>query len=291
MVEIDISMADRPPRKRRWFSFSLRTFLAGVFLIAIVLMPLAHRWHRYHQQKATIDSLENAVGVEYYRESRLPGWRYLLTNEQLADDVHHIHEWDLLNDGDLKLLPMFRRLETLQANGVSNITPLAELTQLKVLYLIGTTVTDITPLADLTQLRELCLNGTSVRDITPLAGLTQLNELYLDGTSVTDITPLAGLTQLKVLDLNGTSVTDITPLAALTQLNELYLGGTNVADITPLAGLTQLTHLSLEETSVTDLTPLAKLENVAIYVDIHEPDQLAIPVELQGRVRTPEGIK
>ena len=193
-------MSDQPPRKRRWFSFSLRAFLAGVFLIAIALGVLTHRWHRYQHQKATIASLGH---VEYYRDSRLQWWRYLLTNEQLADDVRRVGAYGSLNERDLKSLRMFRRLEKLwlRSDSISDITPLAGLTQLKTLYLLGTDVTDISALSKMTQLEELYILLTPISDITPLAGLTQLKLLYLYKTEVTDISALSKMTQLEMMNI------------------------------------------------------------------------------------------
>ncbi len=223
MVEIEIFMADQPPRKRRWFSFSLRTFLASVLLIAIALGFFAHRWQRYQHQKATIESLQSRFTLKYYRDSRLPWWKYLVTNERLADDVREIVAYPLY-DEDLESLRMFRRLEFLILDGgsISDITPLADLTQLKYLHLERTEATDISALSKMTQLETLAIIEARIADITPLTELTHLEELWLWGTEVTDITPLAGLTQLKYLYLNGTSVADLTPLAKLANV-EIYV--------------------------------------------------------------------
>ena len=67
------------------------------------------------------------------------------------------------------------------------------------LYLGGTAVSDVSPLAALTQLTELYLDGTAVSDVSPLAPLTQLEQLYLNYTDVSDVSPLLGL------NLPGTS--------------------------------------------------------------------------------------
>src|SRR4030042_188264 len=93
------------------------------------------------------------------------------------------------------------------------------------LDLDGTPVTELAPLAGLTQLTTLDLAGTPVTELAPLAGLTQLTTLYLGWTPVTDLAPLAGLTQLMMLYLDGTPVTELAPLAGLTQLTTLDPGG------------------------------------------------------------------
>ena len=143
-------------------------------------------------------------------------------------------------------------------NSISDVSPLAALTQLTELDLGGTYVSDVSPLAALTQLTELHLGGPA-SDVSPLAALTQLTYLNLGYTAVSDVSPLAALTQLTRLDLGGTYVSDVSPLAALTQLTRLDLGGTYVSDVSPLAALTQLTRLDLGSPVVSDVSPLANL--------------------------------
>ena len=142
---------------------------------------------------------------------------------------------------------------------ISELDPLAGLTELKSLDLRSTKISDLGPLAGLTALQFLDLAGAQVLHLNPLAGLTALKALDLDGTQVADIGPLAGLTALVSLDLDGTQVLDIGPLASLTALKSLDLVGTKVSDLAPLAGLTALESLDLRDTQVSDLNPLAGL--------------------------------
>ncbi len=107
-------------------------------------------------------------------------------------------------------------------------------------FLDRTNISDLTPLAALTQLQELHVNSTGVSDLTPLAALTQLQELCVNGTEVSDLTPLAGLTHLRRLDIGFTQICDLMPLAGLTHLEDLDVRDTQVCDLMPLAGMTQL---------------------------------------------------
>ena len=148
------------------------------------------------------------------------------------------------------------------SNDISDLTPLAGLTNLARLILIRTNVSDLTPLAGLTSLTRLSLGDNSISDLTPLAGLTSLTWLSLYTNSVSDLTPLADLTNLTSLYLGDNSLADLTPLAGLTSLTQLFLSSTSVSDLTPLAGLTNLTWLSLGDNSLADLTPLAGLTSL-----------------------------
>ena len=68
-------------------------------------------------------------------------------------------------------------------------------------------ISDLTPLAGLTNLTELVLDDNNISDITPLAGLTNLEVLQLGENKISDLTPLAGLTYLEVLELWENNIT------------------------------------------------------------------------------------
>ena len=140
----------------------------------------------------------------------------------------------------------------LTGTGVTDLRPLAKLSNLERLDLDGTGVTDLGPLAKLSNLVCLNLNRTGVTDLGPLAQLSNLETLYLYGTGVTNLRPLAKLSNLETLNLNGTGVTNLRPLAKLSNLESLYLDETGVTDLGPLAKLSNLGELRLNGTAVTD---------------------------------------
>ena len=142
---------------------------------------------------------------------------------------------------------------------ISDISPLAKLTNLQTLAIYGNSISDISPLSELTQLRTLTILRGYIRDISPLANLTQLTELTIANNLITDITSLSGLTQLTTLSLYSNPLSDISPLANLKNVTDLRLTGNNISDISPLAGLAQLKKLSISENFISDLAPLAGL--------------------------------
>jgi len=95
-------------------------------------------------------------------------------------------------------------------------------------------ISDVTGLEYMHDLRYLHLASNQITDITPLQNLTNLNWLYLWGNQITDITPLQNLTNLYGLNLGDNQITDITSLQNLTNLQELYLYDNHITDITPL---------------------------------------------------------
>ena len=112
-----------------------------------------------------------------------------------------------------------------------------------VLYLEYNQISDIKPLAGLTNLTELYLSINEITDIRPLEGLTNLTKLSLARNKVSDIKPLAGLTKLIVLYLGDNQIRDIKPLKGLRNLTDLLLNNNQIIDIKPLAGLTDLIEL------------------------------------------------
>ena len=158
----------------------------------------------------------------------------------------------------------------------NDIAVLAKIFQLERLSIAGG-VSDLTPLADLTQLRELRLFETKVTDLSALSKMTGLKELCIEAP-VTDITPLATLTQLRRITLKNTRVVDISALSTMTKLEELQIEAP-ISDIKPLTELPQLRVLWLLNSEVTDLTPLTK--SVESNVVVSRDD--TIQVEFPGR--------
>ena len=148
---------------------------------------------------------------------------------------------------------------------ITDLSPLAGLTNLEDISLNADYVTDISAFAGLTNLRSIHLVRSQVSDLSPLAGLTNLVTLQFAASQITDITPLAGLTNLTSLDLSWNQISDITPLAGLTNLHSIWLPVNQITDITPLAahinnGRSNLLHLRLSDNQISDLTSLTDFE-------------------------------
>ena len=135
------------------------------------------------------------------------------------------------------------------------------------LYLPGKNISDLTPLAGLTNLKELYLHHNSISDISPLKGLTGLKELSLEDISIQgNISVLANLTQLEWLSLVNNGISDISPLKGLTNLKRLDLARNEISDVTPILDLTNLKWLDISHNNISDLSPLEGLrENITLF--------------------------
>ena len=166
----------------------------------------------------------------------------------------------------------------LDINGISDLSPLAELNSLMQLHLYLNEIVDVAPLSGLTNLQRLNLSWNEISNVIPLAGLTSLVNLDLAGNPITDINPLSELTNLLSLNLHGvpiadfstvvryarltwlnlshTQISELNILTGLIDLEEIYLSGNQIVDIATLSGLTNLTTVWLDRNGITDISAL-----------------------------------
>ncbi len=163
--------------------------------------------------------------------------------------------------------PHLKRLG-LSNNLISDISPIASLTDLTYLNLYDNPISDISPLSGLTNLTYLNFQYSNISDISPLSGLNHLTTLSLSHSAISDISPLLGLNHLETLKLADNNISDISPIASLTNLRSLILGHNPISDISPLLGLNHLETLNLNSSNISDISALAdmnRLEELSLY--------------------------
>jgi len=178
-----------------------------------------------------------------------------------------------MDDGDDSVFDLsvlsadkFKNLETISAQyfDVKGFDTVASHTGLKNLFVYNAGITDISPVKDLTKLESLVFNGAEIKDISALANLTELKSLNADVEGVTDISVVKGLTKLETLALSGTGITDISAVAELASLKSLAVTNTSVATLPSFEKLTNLEELNLSANKLTDITALSVLSNEKI---------------------------
>ena len=217
-----------------------------------------------------------------------------------------------LTDADFEALQEFPNLTKLEITypeglGMSDLTPLSELTgltylrvrtqgltsldgietltRLETLNIDGQDATfpSLEPLGHLTELKNLRLpiydeNLEIYADLTPLANCTKLESLRIDH-KVADLSPLSGLKQLVSLNISDgymglSGYQTLDPLKALTNLKSLSLRNYNIQDLTGLENLHALENLYIETgdqlTDISALRDLEDLTNVTLQLDGHE---------------------
>ncbi|MBQ5959933.1 MAG: TIR domain-containing protein [Firmicutes bacterium] len=141
-----------------------------------------------------------------------------LTGNQAFTDLK------LLNTAVLKTL-------NIDGTGVVNLSSLAEADNLNYLYASDTKVTDISPLADLTELRTLALNRTGIKTIDKVFQSLRLQTLQFADCGITSMSGFENLTVLTEVDLSGNQLTDISWLyKSAESLKEVHLAGNPLTD-------------------------------------------------------------
>lgn len=144
---------------------------------------------------------------------------------------------------------------------MGDITSLSEielLTNLEELAILGTAqnyfeLSDLTPLSELTNLKVLSIQYSNITDLDPLSNLKNLESLNLNENQIVDTTPLKDLNNLKYLTLErNRTMTNFAGLTSLSSLESLYMFNTGVNDLSVLSGLQNLTYLDVERNKITN---------------------------------------
>ncbi len=150
----------------------------------------------------------------------------------------------------------------LNNNQISDLSPIADLINLRVLNLWNNPVSNLSSVRGLKNLYELSFGLTSVSDLSPIAGLINLEWLHFYGAPVSDLSPISGLINLRGFAFSSKSISDLSPVTGLINLEWILTWGSPISDLSPVAGLTKLDYLEVAGAEISDLTPVAGLANL-----------------------------
>ena len=185
-----------------------------------------------------------------------------ITQEDM-DRLKHLSAYrsDIINLSGLESAKHLEEL-ILGGNPISDLRPLAGLTNLWRLIVPNCQISDISPLSSLRQLVELNFRENPISDLTPLVGLTTLKYIDLSQCLIDDLSPLLSLENLYTLQLNDNQIMDVRLISQLTSLRKLELERNQIIDIRPLSTLTSLRHLDLQHNQIGDVRPLSTLTSL-----------------------------
>lgn len=109
--------------------------------------------------------------------------------------------------------------------GISSLRGMECMDDLRSVYLNANEVSDVSPLGALAELRVLELEGNALTTVDALGSLSNLLSVNLSGNQIERVDALAGAVELRVLSVFSNQITDISALDALTNLTFLGLGG------------------------------------------------------------------
>ena len=106
----------------------------------------------------------------------------------------------------------------LHENNIQDLTPLSNLTKLKILLLNDNVIEDIAPLANLKNVTLLNLNNNQLTNLQMLKNIPHMHYLYIPHNKVNDITPLDHFKELDFFDYSFNQISDISSINNLTEL-------------------------------------------------------------------------
>ncbi len=177
---------------------------------------------------------------------------------------------------------------------ISDISLLANFTELEVLDLRDNHIHDMTPIESLLKLTYLDISQNPIDDhsLLSLENLTELRELNIRETGVTNLDVLSGLTKLTYLNIHSNTLIDsISFISQLTQLEELIAQNIPIGDqINLLSNLTNLKRINLQNTGITSLTVLKDLMEAGALQDI-PMDGVVAEVNIGANLLTEEDYR
>ncbi len=138
-------------------------------------------------------------------------------------------------------------------NAVTDLSPLAELSNLERLYIDGNAVTSVEALASHSQLITLAIRDNRITSLLPLENLTSLEYLNAEGNRIQALPSFSGSESLKYVYLRSNDIEDASGLANLPNLETLDLSSNQITSTLELTGLEKLKTLMLSDNEITAL--------------------------------------
>ena len=163
---------------------------------------------------------------------------------------------------DLKGLIEVRTL-SLKYNNIEDITPIASLINIRDLYLSGNKIKEFDTFTNFKRIISLDVSNNGLLDLEGIEKIWWLKDLNAGQNRIFEINVLENMKELKYLDLSKTRVEDMSPVSNLINLERIILNGNQLFyNIYPLAKLENLKSLHMMETSIQDISILSKLKNL-----------------------------
>lgn len=220
-----------------------------------------------------------------------PNDPYEIALGRIADVVQSGDSVLVLEDLGLDRIPAeIAQAETVSAlhmkgNMVTDLSPLAGLTNLRYLYIARNFVRDLTPVETLTNLDTIDCTSNHVQSLTPLLKCTKLVEIYASTNKIEAVGELAELSKLSVLDISYNEVQDITALMMLSGLRQLYVNDNKIQSIQFVPVIASLERLAVggnplrpdQVDALKDLTSLTELSIDRLGLTRLPTELLALP--------------
>lgn len=171
-------------------------------------------------------------------------------------DNNPISDLSALTNFDLKAF-------SIKNIGLTDITPVACLTQLKELYIDDNNVVTLEPLSVCENLEIISVNNNSISNFNGLEHSLKLSEVFANGNKINSLKGLENATVLSSLSLNDNLLNDISVIPkSKDTLQILYLNDNKISDISLLSECTALKQLYINDNSIATLQPLLNCKDL-----------------------------
>lgn len=225
----------------------------------------------------SLTDLRYFVGLESLTAHDIPAADYAFLAE-----MPHLKNLSLsgcsLSSDALKYIGGCTELETLDLSncGISNISALSTLNQLKVLNLDDNSINNLTALGKCTALEELHICRNAVTALTPLASLSNLKILDVSLNSIDTIAPIIKCTSLSELNVSDNKLTDLEGIGSLKNLTSLIASKNEIESVEGIEKCTKLEVFNLANNLLVDISGLANIKTLTD-INIDYNDVLEVP--------------
>ena len=201
-----------------------------------------------------------SVKSEYHLDYKFP--RYEFAKKELYD-YNRVESFLLssFNDNSISCEKVRERLAKLKTLEMATVPPKKiAMDRLKRKTWTIKGITDISPLAEFTNLEYIHIGQNSIRSIEPLKGMTKLKVLKMGKNDIEDVSPLANLKELQVLELFENMIEDITPLKSLNNLEYLSVFGNYLGSLVKHSKMSSSKKKAQEKENLKTFNSLTKLK-------------------------------
>ncbi|MCP5168944.1 MAG: hypothetical protein H6999_04225 [Hahellaceae bacterium] len=233
--------------------------------------------------KSCIDNARTLNEMQNANDPTIQKWRDVMDITEL--DCIDVPVNDLTGLGELRALRSFFVGSETELSELTDISALADLPELRTLYLYGNKVENLDVLALLPFLNSIHLSNMPNADVSSLASVADLTFLHLINVPAFNLDFLQNL-PVKSLLLDGNGLTSVDTLSSKVDMEELRIYNNEITDISALAPLVNLSLFKVVGVPLTNADVLANWTKVEILklfrTDITDVSSLRFMTSLKG---------
>lgn len=156
---------------------------------------------------------------------------------------------------------------SLNSTGLSDVSPLAKITNLRELYINDNNIETLTPLNNCEGIQIISVNNNKLSNLSGLEHSLKLAEVYAQSNNINSLEGLENATILSTVNLNDNILIDVSVLSKSKEtLTNLYVDNNKISDISCLSECANIKLLHINNNYISSLEALSEyavLENIS----------------------------